>query len=282
MSPIEQQTETPAMPGGGRQRPLGARRAHRGAAAAAVAIALAAAGCGGDDGGSGTTAGGSGAAAPTTTPTTGGQTTPPAPDGDHGIAGQSAERILDAARGAARAADSVRVDGDLGEVAMELRLLRGRGATGRMSREGIDFELVVVDGAIHLRGGEEFFAQVVDRTSAARLGGRWLRVPADDPRFELVGQLAEMERLLRAATHPGDGPLRVGAVETVDGREAVGVSGSNATLFVATTGEPLPLKLVGSAARPGEVAFSDWNEPVELTAPADAVDLAELPGGAGR
>ena len=67
--------------------------------------------------------------------------------------------------------------------------------------------------------------------------------------------------------------------------------------LVAATGEPLPLRTLATGpARPGgkkdplcdsdtpttkgdEVLFSRYNEPVDITAPPDALDLGELSGG---
>ncbi|MBB4662036.1 hypothetical protein [Conexibacter arvalis] len=238
----------------------------------AVALALAAAGCGGDDEGGATTAAGGGATAAQTA------ATEPATAAGNGVEEQSADEILASAQEAARAATAVRVSGEMEDLRLDLSVVRGEGATGTMAQGGMEFELIVVGDEVFLKGSDAFYEQIAGRAAAALLSGKWLQVPKDDDDFGSIAEIADMEELLGQALDPDADRLTKGEVEEVDGQQAIGITADRGTLYVATEGEPLPVALVGDRTRPGRVTFSGWNEPVELTAPADAIDVAELQG----
>jgi hypothetical protein len=51
---------------------------------------------------------------------------------------------------------------------------------------------------------------------------------------------------------------------------------------VATSGKPYPLQIAKGGSESGTITFSDWNKPVTITAPSNAVDLSELKSLAGH
>jgi len=44
-------------------------------------------------------------------------------------------------------------------------------------------------------------------------------------------------------------------------------------LFIATTGKPYPVELVKHGKETGQTTSSGWNQPVSLSAPANAVAI---------
>jgi hypothetical protein len=276
MTPTDQLTDTAPTPEARPRRLLARGRTALGVGA--VALALVAAGCGSDDDGGSTTAGGGGA----TTEQTTAQTTEQS-GGDNGIAEKSADEILTAAQEAARAATAVTVSGAFEEVRLDLSIVKGEGATGSMSQAGAEFELVVKGDEVFVKGSDEFYEQIGGRAAVTLLSGKWLQVPSTDDDFGSIAQFADMDRLLGEILDPSADRVTKGETEDVDGTPAIGITADRGTLFVATEGEPLPLKLTGPADRPGEMTFSDWNEPAELTTPdpADVVDIAELQRSSG-
>jgi hypothetical protein len=48
------------------------------------------------------------------------------------------------------------------------------------------------------------------------------------------------------------------------------------TLYVATTGKPYPVEIVKTGSQPGRVDFDHFNESVTLTAPSNAIDIAQF------
>jgi hypothetical protein len=270
MTPNENQTDVPETPVLAR-RPLRARgRGALGAGAVALALAVALPACGSDDGGSSTSTAASGA---TTAQTNAATTEAPA---DNGVADKSAEEILAAAQEAASAASAVRVAGQIDDLGLELNLVRGEGASGSLRQGTNAFEIIATGSEVFLKGSAEFYEQIGGRAAVQLLGDKWLQVPGDDEDFASMTQLTDMDQLLTQVLRPKHDALTKGEVETVDGTEAIALSSGDGTLYVATTGDPLPLKLVGDRDRRGEILFTDWNKPADLTAPTDAIDISEL------
>ena len=53
----------------------------------------------------------------------------------------------------------------------------------------------------------------------------------------------------------------------------------NSKLYVAATGKPYPVAIVGSKkGQSGAVTFDDWNKSVSLSAPSDALDISQFGG----
>ena len=49
-------------------------------------------------------------------------------------------------------------------------------------------------------------------------------------------------------------------------------------LYVAATGKPYPVAIVGGKNQSGTIAFDDWNKSVSLSAPSDAIDIGQFGG----
>jgi hypothetical protein len=68
-----------------------------------------------------------------------------------------------------------------------------------------------------------------------------------------------------------------GSVTTYKGQPVIELKDSKGgSLFVAATGTPYPVAIVGDGTHKGTVVFSGWNQPVTLTAPAGAIDQQQL------
>lgn len=242
---------------------------HRlGAGATALALAATLAACGGNDSSNTTSTSSGGATQATTTSTTAAA---------NGVADKSADEILAEATAAAKGATAVHIAGTTDGASVDLSLVRGEGASGSIAQGTSRFDLIAIGDAIYLRGSEDFYRSLGGEAVVRLLGDKWLKVPATGRDFATFAEFTDMERLLTAALRP-ESTIQKGDVETVDGTEAIGLTDDRGgTLFVATTGEPFPLKLVGGGdRRGGEITFDGWNEPVTLTAPADAIDVDQL------
>ncbi|MDW5597225.1 hypothetical protein VSS74_22955 [Conexibacter stalactiti] len=252
------------------------RRMRLSAGAVALLLAGTLAACGGDDSSdSTTTSAASGSTTEQTAPAETTETTAAAED--NGVAELSGEEILAAARDAAKGATAVHVAGVMEEVELDISLVKGEGATGRITQGGAGAEIIVVGDEIFLKGDERFYESLGGEAVVRLLGDKWLKVPAGGDGFESFEQITDMETLLDEALRPEGGTVEKGETSDVDGTPAIGLTSGErrGTLFVATTGEPFPLKIVGEGDR-GEITFDGWNEPVELEAPTDVIDVAEL------
>ena len=68
---------------------------------------------------------------------------------------------------------------------------------------------------------------------------------------------------------------------TYRGQKVVAIqdTSDNSKLYVAASGTPYPVALVGGRGRQsGAITFGDWSDPVSLSAPKGAIDLSALGG----
>jgi hypothetical protein len=77
------------------------------------------------------------------------------------------------------------------------------------------------------------------------------------------------------------GTIEKGHETKVDGQPAVALTDTTqgGTLYVATTGPAYPLELAPGKGKGGSIAFTDWEQPMTLTAPPKSIDYAKLTGG---
>lgn len=245
------------------------RRLAPGAVALVLAATLAA--CGDSDSSSDTTS------ASSSTTATQAETTA----ASNGVADKSADEVLAASLAAAESAGAMHVAGESDGTVIDLSLVRGEGASGSIAQGTNRFELLTVGDEIYLRGSDEFYRGLGGEAVVRLLAGKWLKVSAGDRQFGSFAAFTDKDRLLAQALRP-EGTIEKGDVETVDGTEVVPLTnGREGTLYVAATGEPYPVKIVPGGGRSGEITFSGWDEPVELTAPTDAIDIEQLSRAAG-
>ncbi len=202
----------------------------------------------------------------------------------NGVASKSPTEILAAARTAADGASAVHVSGRTvtggTPIALDLSLVAGKGGMGRIAQNGLSFELVALEGTIYIKGSPAFYKHFAG-AAGAQLRGKWLKAPATNASFGGVSSLIELHKLLDAALVSGDRALVNTGTSTVKGQTVVGVKdrARGETIYVATTGKPYPVAATKRGAGGGTIAFAEWDRPVTLSAPANAVDIEQLQQG---
>lgn len=201
----------------------------------------------------------------------------------NGEADKSAEKIISDAKAAAVAADSVHVDGTIAgqgqAVMLDLRV-KGSGGTGSISVMGTKVEVVRIDPALYFRAPAAFFAAVGGAQGKAigdKLADKWVKTTVDNPQFAALGGLIDKEQLFSNAIG-AKGKLAKKGKGTVRGKDAIKIGDAGAFLYVATTGKPYPLEVMGQESGGGTSAvyFENWNDPIDLTPPPGAVELSTL------
>jgi hypothetical protein len=113
---------------------------------------------------------------------------------------------------------------------------------------------------------------------AKKYANKWLSFSSTDRGFDEISDTLDMPTLVNTLTLTG--ALTKTGVTTVNGTEVIGIRGTDkqggaATLYIATTGEPLPVQLVST--NEGETdtgVFSKWGEAVDVKAPSGAVSVS--------
>jgi hypothetical protein len=203
----------------------------------------------------------------------------------NGVESKSPTAIIAAARQAAEGAKSVRIAGSVSSggtlLKLDLRIEQGVGAKGTISEGPLSFELVRVGSSVYIKGSAAFYEHFAGTEAAKLLQGKWLQAPADSGEFATLGSLTNMHQLL--GTVLGEhGSLAKGGTSTVDGRKVVSVKDQSkgGVLYVATTGKPYPIQISKSGGSGGKVTFDQWNGPVSIAAPSNAINIAKLKAGA--
>ncbi len=200
------------------------------------------------------------------------------------MAAKSASQIVMAAQAAADGASSVHVTGSIvtgsTPIALDMELVNGKGGRGQLSENGVSFDLIELGGSVYIKGSKAFYSHVAGPAAAKLLDGKWLQAPANSADFASLGSLTSLRKLLDS-TLTSHGALTKGASATVEGQPAITVKDAThgGTLYVATTGTAYPLQIAKGGDSGGKITFSDWNKPVTLKAPANAVNLSQLESG---
>jgi hypothetical protein len=244
--------------------------------AAVPAAVLLAAGCGSD------TTAGNGSLAPTTSTSASSSVA-----GGESIATLSADEILKKATAALQGAGSVRLEGEGGSGSKRFAIdlsYSADNSTGKLGVNGQTIELRKLGQTVYLKGSREFWTSNGGEAAAQLLTGKWLKTPLSDKRFSGLSELTDLSEAAKGILDP-DGTITKGTEKTVNGVRCIGLVSSGkdgGTLWVATTGEPYPVRIEPNAesGEQGSLDFTGYGEPVTVTPPpADlVVDVSKLPG----
>lgn len=204
--------------------------------------------------------------------------------GGGGLADKSADEILDATRAAIDAQDAVRVSGEFGELSIDVRLVRGEGGSGSISQGANATGVLSVDGVVYTKANVAGYTRSgVPRDLAELISDRWYPFVYDDAseqerrQFDQVARLTDMDSFFGFLFEEA-GAFEKGEVREVDGVETVELRSGDDSLWIATEGDPLPLR---TTEKDGDGTFTQWNEPVELRRPDDVVDVEQFKALAG-
>lgn len=199
---------------------------------------------------------------------------------DNGVAAKPAAAILDDAVAALQRYRSMRVKGSVRQDGTDLRLdmrVSGHDVQGELTvpigGKPVPAEVVIVGKDVYMRGSE-LWASVAGPEAAKLMGDRWMKTPADNDIRAFVDWLTpdvfakELRRMAKTATK--------GQPAVVDGRPAIPISDKEGTLYITTTGEPLPVKIAPSGSASEGITLSEFGGHRKVAPPADAIDPTKI------
>jgi hypothetical protein len=199
-------------------------------------------------------------------------------------ASKPAVRVLADAKAAATSASSAHVSGSLKSggtpITLDLSTDRSEGAKGSMSTNGLSFDLVRIGDTLYVRGSDAFYKHFAGATVAQLLHDKWLKGSATHGRLTSLAPLTSLAGLF-AVISSQHGKLANDGATTYNGTKVVAIrdTSDNSKLYVAATGKPYPVAIVGGKkGQSGAITFGDWNKSVSLSAPSDAVDISRFGG----
>jgi hypothetical protein len=219
------------------------------------------------------------------TPATAPTSTGPA---DNGVSAMAPSDILAKMQAALAAAKSYHVVGSATAQGQKVDLdlkFSGDNVTGSITTGSATIEVIGVGSDIYLKAPDDFWAAFVPAPQASTLlaliKGKYVKVGATNATIAAQVDPLRPKNLLKL-----DGTVTKGDTKTINGQPAIALvdSKSGQKVYVATTGEPVPLAIEPGTS-PGQgstsVQFKEYNIPVTITAPAasDVFDLKSLIGG---
>ncbi len=202
----------------------------------------------------------------------------------NGVADKTADEILAATTAAAKAQTSVHVSGTgtggSGSVGLDLHLVKGKGGYGSITLAADTLQIVSDGTTVYFKGDKAFWTNQASAQAATLIGDRWLKAPVTNESFKSLAEFADFENTVTGILKP-DGSVTKGSTKDVGGTPAIELKSGSGSLWVATTGEPLPLQ-ISSGTAGDKVTFADWGKAVDVTgqvpAEKDTIDLSKLGG----
>jgi hypothetical protein len=204
-----------------------------------------------------------------------------------GVADLSATEIFARTKTAFKNADTVRLKGSgasgTTKFAIDMRYATAGDAIGTVTNSGQTIELRRVGQTVYVKADKAFWTKSAGPAVAELLGGKYLKAPLSDPRVAQLGSFTDKNSFADQVLSPATGVTK-GGTKTIRGVPAIGLvdkSGTgSATLYVATSGEPVPLQLTPSSGSGNEGLFDflDYGKPIDVAAPpaAQTIDATKL------
>jgi hypothetical protein len=209
---------------------------------------------------------------------------------DNGVTAKSASEILQATRTAAQNANSVHVVSSAttthgGSLTLDASLAKDQGRAN-VSFFRFSLQAIRTDDTIYVKGNELFAARLGAVLGVKVPANTWIKGPAKGTLGRAAGTFTNITTELPVML-AGTGKVTKGTKVKIDGQPTIVLKLSRklytGSLYVATTGQPYPLKLLktGTGDTPGfsetgQTTFTNWNDPITVTPPTHAVDISQL------
>ena len=191
--------------------------------------------------------------------------------------GLTAQQILDKATKAAGDAKSVHMKGEIKEedstFNIDMAIEEGKGADGTISAEGQEIQLRQIGKTLYIKGGP--VAEL-----APSLKDKWIKAEGDSA--DEFNDITSMDKVFEDMLKP-EGKIEIVAGKEIDGKQTVGLkdaAGSDGKtddkgiLYISKEGPAYPL-LIESTGTSGGLSFVEWNESIDVKAPAKGDTVTE-------
>jgi hypothetical protein len=173
-----------------------------------------------------------------------------------------------------KAAKSVQLKGTVTQskstVAIDASLFSNGDINGSFVESGSTIDIVKIGPTDYLKTTAAFYKATGTPSAVATLmGGQWIEVPDSTAGFGSKFGLSSFTDSLSS----NEGSLTAGTTSTIGGQGVVSVhSSTGGTLYVATSGTPYPVEIVGAGVTSGTgtITFTQWNQAAVPTAPKGA------------
>jgi hypothetical protein len=204
---------------------------------------------------------------------------------DSGEAAKAPQTIVADALQATGQVSSVRIVGTIttSTQTVSLNIVSAHGAGGgTMSLNGATFGIIVAPPNVYLKSDAASWTKVTSNKLAGQLfADKWLQTTTADKNYGGLTNLFDVSTLMQ--TSSTDGPITKGRVTSYRGTKAVPLKDATkgSVVYVAATGKPYVLGIVGTGKNHGEVVLSHFGTAKVPSAPRRSIDLSQLEQQAG-
>jgi hypothetical protein len=167
------------------------------------------------------------------------------------------------------------IPGPTSPLTLDLRVAKPSTATGTISLGGTNVRLVRVGDTVYVNGDRGFWTKLLGVAAAKRYAGRWLKASATSSSLAGYARLTDINQFFNGAASRGT--LEKKGTTTYNGQKVIAIvdnTKNGGTYYVAASGKPYPVAILGgTGSKAGAIRFSDWNQPVSVTAPKGAIPL---------
>ena len=200
------------------------------------------------------------------------------------VAGASPNEAVALATAAVRDAGSVHVVTSIqmqGQTATYVNDTGSDSGKQVITAGGAQVTAIVIDGAAYVNANQLAMSEMFQSSPSAsqEFAGKWLSFPSSDQAYAKIAPTLTLSSLLQAITPTG--PLTKLSPSKLNGQSVIGIrgdlpNGGSGTLYISSTGSPLPVEEV-SGPSSGETTstFSGWGEPVHPEPPSGAIPGSE-------
>lgn len=150
---------------------------------------------------------------------------------------------------------------------------RGNDTKGEISTNGTTFQVVKIGDQAYVKGSKQTYTALAGAKVADIIGGRWLLLSGNQAASYTSITLSNITSSLNSSTW-----AKSVTQTKFDGKKVVVITSTKdgSQVYVANTGTPYPLKGQGKTTADGTWRLTDYDAPVTIAAPADALNLDEL------
>jgi hypothetical protein len=150
---------------------------------------------------------------------------------------------------------------------------KGSDTKGQVSTNGTTFQVIKLGNQAYVKGSKATYSALAGAKVADIIGDRWLLLSGEQAASYTSITLSNITSSLNSSTW-----AKAVTQTKLDGKSVVVITNTKdgSQVYVANTGTPYPLKGQGKTTADGSWRLSDYNVPVTIAAPADALNLDEL------
>jgi hypothetical protein len=156
----------------------------------------------------------------------------------------------------------------------------GQNVKGTIEVDGQAMEILRIGNDLYMKASERFWKEFTPRTvhnMVPMLADKHVKVDGTNESFSALTEAFDVSEIVKA-----DDNVTKTTPTIVNGTPAIGLVSSDkkSTLYVATVGEPRPLRVEGPPGV-GGLTFTDYGKPIEFSVPAssEVFDLKSVIGG---